>query len=106
MNRDSFDRVLMAAREVQDFLWGEAEARTYTDATWTNILEKRIKKLREIDPAAKNAHVEKRKRVLQVASVAMAWLENMGPLGPQADEVSDTSSGVVNLENVGKTVTE
>jgi hypothetical protein len=94
MNREHFDRVLAGARDVQDFLWGEAEARTYTDATWTNILEKRIRKLREVDYSSKHAHVEVRKRVLQVAATALAWLERLDALPPQPDAVSDSAAGV------------
>jgi hypothetical protein len=92
MKREAFDNVLLAARIVQDFLWGEADARGYSDETWLKILTKRIIKLQELDPKEPHAHVEKRKRVLQVAAVALAWLENMGGLGPQPDDVSLAAS--------------
>lgn len=77
MNRASFNKVLAASREVQDYLWGEAEARQYSNETWINVLEKRIRKLREIDQANPHAAVEQRKRVLQVVAVGLAWLEAM-----------------------------
>lgn len=94
MDREVFDRVLAGARDVQDYLWGEAVARTYSDETWLNILQKRMDRLRALDPTLKHAHVEKRKRVLQLAAVSLAWLEQMGPLGPQPDHVSDSAAGL------------
>lgn len=92
MDRAKFDNVLAAARQVQDFLWGEVEHRSYLDETWFNILEKRFRKLRQLDPSVPHAAVEKRKRILQVAAVALAWLENLGGLGPQPDDIADSAS--------------
>jgi len=66
------------AREVQDFLWGDIVNRP--EATMSHLLEvlnKRIQKLKAIDLAHPSADVELRKRLLQTASVAIAWLERL-----------------------------
>lgn len=72
-------RALRAARVVQDTLWGDAGApgdgRARHLDQWVDVLEKRIKCLRQRDETRRHWQVESRKRILQVAAVAIAMLE-------------------------------
>ena len=79
-NRERFDSVLFSAREVQDFLWGE-ERTDYTDNLWIQILLKRIRCLERLDLSQPHVGIERRKRVLQLAAVSLAWLEHLDRVG-------------------------
>jgi hypothetical protein len=68
-------RTLLAARTVQDFLWGPKRTSSQSWDTWINVLEKRIWKMREVDRTGRQWQVEARKRLLQVAAVAIAMVE-------------------------------
>lgn len=76
-----FLRILLAARRLQDWLWNKPGERVYADVprdpweSWIRNLGKRVARLSKID--AKNPHwrVEARKRLLQLATVAVAFIE-------------------------------
>ena len=67
-------KVLLAAREVQEYLWGDAHESGLDFEVWKDILGKRIHKLAAIDFDKPHAVTELRKRLLQTAGVAVAWL--------------------------------
>lgn len=72
-----FMRALLAARTVQDFLWGPVPGSRPNEnyGAWVDVIEKRITKLRAIDFSNRVWRVEARKRLLQVAAVAVAMIE-------------------------------
>jgi hypothetical protein len=74
-----FLRVLFAARVIQDYLLGGAPGRRTgapeSYAGWVRVVEKRILKLREIDPNNPSWRVEVRKRLLQCATVSVGFME-------------------------------
>jgi len=70
---------LMAARRVQDFLWGPGKTRDQDWQTWMSVIEKRIGKMNSINRASRHWQVEARKRLLQIAAVSIAmieWIDN------------------------------
>ncbi len=72
-----FLRVLLAARTVQDFLWGGAPG-TRPVESWESYLgacQKRIDRLRVIDRGNGSWRVETRKRLLQLAALAVGMAE-------------------------------
>jgi len=75
-----FVRVGLAARTIQDYLWNQPGKRAGNHAdpepyeAWLSQLEKRISKMRQIQPS-KSWQVEARKRLLQVAALAVAMME-------------------------------
>ncbi len=70
--------VLRAARDVQDFLWGTPDQRPeMTMSRLVRELEKRIRKLDEVDLSRPTHVVEVRKRLLQVAALSIAWIERI-----------------------------
>lgn len=79
--------VIRAARTVQDYLWsGDGNVRFGGSLDiWRQLLQKRIDKLAEVDPARPGAAVEVRKRLLQTGALAVALigvLDNKGLPGP------------------------
>lgn len=79
------DRILDAvrvARDVQEFLWGRHEEPALDLKHWCSMLEKRIRRLRQVDMSNPHAIVEIRKRALQTAAIAVAWLERLDALPP------------------------
>lgn len=71
-------RALMAARTVQDYLWGPVPGqRPNADFDgWVRVIESRIGKMRAIDRSGNRLwRVETRKRLLQIAAVAIAMIE-------------------------------
>lgn len=66
---------MLAARTVQDFLLGTADIRSQPWEVWIQVMEKRIVKMRAIDKGGKMWKVEARKRLLQIAAVAIAMIE-------------------------------
>lgn len=67
--------VLMAARDVQEFLWAaETDAHQHPPEVWLRILRKRFDKLAELDTSQPHWEVEFRKRVLQLGAVSVRVL--------------------------------
>lgn len=66
--------VLRAAREIQEFLWGDEDEPGYDFDLWREMLWKRLRKLEALVPENPHAVIELRKRLLQTAAVAVAWL--------------------------------
>ncbi len=75
-----FVRVGLAARYIQDFLWGGPPGRSCRPESWDAYLvacEKRIKALRNLDRSKPSWKVEGRKRLLQLAAIAVALMERV-----------------------------
>ena len=69
---------LNAARHVQDYLWGSIDTRGSVSMDHLlRVLRKRVIKHEAVDLQHPNAIVEVRKRLLQTAAVAIAWLERI-----------------------------
>jgi hypothetical protein len=66
---------MLAARTVQDFLWGSGKTRNQGWNAWVDVLEKRIPKMRQIDRNSRHWQAEARKRLLQIAAVSIAKIE-------------------------------
>lgn len=64
---------VVAAREIQEFLWGE-----FNDAwnleEWRRMFRKRLSKIEDIDIANPHAKIEFKKRILQNAALCIALL--------------------------------
>lgn len=80
-------QVLLAARTVQDYLWGPVPGqRPNKDyAAWVEVIDKRIGKLSAVRFSNPLWRVEARKRLLQVAAVALAMLEWVNQLPEDYD---------------------
>jgi hypothetical protein len=65
--------VITAARTIQEFLWGEQNARWDLEE-WRRMFRKRVAKLEEVDPRNPHAAVEVKKRLLQAAALAVAMI--------------------------------
>lgn len=75
-----FVRIGLAARDIQDFLWGGPPGRSQRPEVWCEYVkaaQKRMDKLRELDLSNPSWRVEARKRLLQLATIAVALLERM-----------------------------
>ncbi len=74
-----FVRVGLAARTIQDFLWGGAPghrtAHVESLENYIDALQKRIECLRALNRSNRSWKVEGRKRLLQLAAVAVATME-------------------------------
>lgn len=72
-----FMRALMAGRMVQDFLYGHVPGDRPNEnyGAWVAVIEKRITKLNEVKLGRPGWKIEARKRLLQVATVAVAMIE-------------------------------
>ena len=91
-----FLRVALAARRIQDHLWdkpgrranGAGAAATWED--WMRNLVKRTDRLDYVDASHPNWQVEAKKRLLQLATLAVAMSEaiDAGAIEPQRAEVS------------------
>jgi hypothetical protein len=73
---------IIAAREVQNWIWGEdgfdknpLEPGSVEMFEWVKCFEKRIKKICEIDWTSEHAYVELRKRVLQQAALSVYLMQ-------------------------------
>ena len=85
-----FVRVALAARRIQDHLWDRPGHRTGPDrsaATWADWmwnLDKRVGRLSLVEPSHPNWRVEAKKRLLQLATVAVAMSEaiDAGAIAP------------------------
>ena len=68
--------IIRAAREVQEFLWGEQNTK-FGFEEWRRMFRKRVVKLDEIDASNPYAIIELKKRVLQVGALAVALLARL-----------------------------
>lgn len=71
--------VIVAAREVQDFLWQDMSLQ-YQDfqnsfQIWLDVFQKRVVKISQIDFNNPSAKVELRKRILQQAALSIQALK-------------------------------
>lgn len=77
MQTDSEEQALLevirAARTVQDFLWGQPNG-DWGVEEWLRMFRKRVAKLEEVDRTNPHAAVEFRKRLLQTAALAVAFM--------------------------------
>lgn len=74
-----FVRVALAARTIQDFLWGSPPAaRGKTWDEWLGAVQKRVDRLRVLDRGhgdQESWRIEARKRLLQLATIAVGLME-------------------------------
>lgn len=73
-----FVRVCLAARTIQDFLWGGRPGDSCRPETFTKYLaacQKRLDCLQQLDRTNRSWKVEARKRLLQLATVAISTME-------------------------------
>lgn len=73
-----FVRVMLAARTIQDFLWGGTPGRSCRPESFDRYLaacQKRIDCLYQLDRSNRSWKVEARKRLLQLATVAVSTME-------------------------------
>lgn len=72
-----FMRALMAARMVQDFLFGHVPGNRPNEdyKAWVHVIDKRIGKLNAVQIGRPGWKIEARKRLLQIAAVAIAMIE-------------------------------
>jgi hypothetical protein len=73
-----------AARQIQDYLWGEKNEHIGVEER-LRMLRKRIAKLEDIKRENPHCVVEFKKRLLQTAAVAIAWLERIEERGVEWD---------------------
>lgn len=64
---------VIAARKVQDFLWGEYN-KQWDLEEWKRMFKKRIVKIDEIESSNPHAKIELKKRLLQNAALCIALL--------------------------------
>lgn len=75
-----FVRIALAARDIQDFLWGGRPGSSDRPESWDSYLEacaKRITKLRALDRTNPSWKVGGRKRLIQLATIAVALMERI-----------------------------
>lgn len=67
---------ILDGRKVQEYLWQELSLlrAPYNPLIWNSIFQKRVNKIREIDPSHPNHKVVLRKRVLQQAALSILAL--------------------------------
>lgn len=90
-------RAVLAAREIQTFLWGEANG-DWGLEEWKRMFRKRVKKLDAIDTEKPHAIVEFRKRLLQNAALSIALLGILD-CGTLPQEGSDIPSNLPEYAN-------
>ncbi len=76
MNKDEqylYDAII-AARKVQDFLWGFANDGGWDFEEWRRVFRKRMIKIDDINPDNPHAVVELRKRLLQNTALSIKLL--------------------------------
>lgn len=75
-----FVRIGLAARTIQDFLWGGRPGRSDRPEQfemYLRAIEVRLTKLRELRRENRSWRVEARKRCLQTAAIAVALMERI-----------------------------
>ena len=65
--------IIIAARKIQDFLWGYAND-NWTIDEWKKMFKKRIQKIDDIDIENPHAITELKKRLLQNAALSVKLL--------------------------------
>lgn len=65
--------VIRAARQIQEFLWGQHNA-VWELEEWRRMFRKRVAKLDEVEPSNPHASIEIKKRLLQTAALAVAMI--------------------------------
>jgi len=64
---------IIAARKVQDFLWGEFNEK-WDIEEWRRMFRKRVAKIEQIDPSNPHWDIEFKKRLLQTAAISIAFM--------------------------------
>lgn len=85
--------VIRAAREVQTFLWGEADL-SWGIEEWLRMFRKRVVKLEEIDRKNPHAKVEMKKRLLQTAALSVALIAIIDKHGINWEGTGETPSNL------------
>lgn len=80
--------VIGAARQVQTFLWGEANG-SWGLEEWIRMFRKRVAKLEDIKRDNPHAAVELKKRLLQTAALSIALIGIIDRDGVPWDVASD-----------------
>ena len=70
---EAVHEAIAAARQVQTFLWGEANG-SWGLEEWLRMFRKRVAKLEEVQRENPHAAVELRKRLLQTAALSVALI--------------------------------
>lgn len=71
-------RAIIDARKIQEFLWHDLSLSNGADMDqWVNVFQKRVDKIKQINPARYGASVELRKRILQQASLSILALRTL-----------------------------
>jgi len=79
---------VLAARVVQEFLWGHANG-AWGLEEWRRMLRKRLAKLEEVNPSNPHAAVELKKRLLQNIACSVALLRLIQDSGVPWEPVGD-----------------
>jgi hypothetical protein len=66
--------VMIAARKLQEYIWGDTRTSADNFEHWKEALQKRLDKIEKIDFSKPHAVIELRKRLLQNATVSVVWL--------------------------------
>jgi hypothetical protein len=83
--------VILAARKVQNYLFGKPDG-CYGWEEWRRMFRKRLVKLDNIDESKQSANIEVRKRLLQTAALAVAFIHLIDKLGHIPVKVSNRPS--------------
>lgn len=67
---------IKAARQVQDFLWGEYNSKWDLEE-WKRMFSKRMVKITDIDSNNPHAKIELKKRILQNTALGICMLEKI-----------------------------
>lgn len=67
---------IMAARKVQEYLWGEYNGQWGIEE-WKRMFKKRMVKIDDIDPNNPHALIELKKRILQNTALGIALLKRL-----------------------------
>ena len=73
-----FLRILLAARSIQDFLWNGAPGqsqRPESFESYRDALDQRVARLYSLNSSNPSWRIEARKRLLQIATIAVALME-------------------------------
>jgi len=89
-----------AARQVQTFLWGEANGEWGLEE-WLRMFRKRVAKLEEVKQENPHAVVELKKRLLQTAALSIALI---GIIDRDGIPWKDTNNTPSNLPSYDKPV--
>ena len=69
---------LLDARKVQEYLWQElslSNSDTFNLIHWSNVFDKRVEKIKEINPFSPAYKVELRKRILQQCALSICAIK-------------------------------